>query len=90
MNAPNKQEWLRDVSWGWSDSQSTPGRAGARDRFQSLTLTMTHKPTHTTVTKSSPFVPNRSDELAKLRQKMWSELLLELQETLLSRDEQAD
>jgi hypothetical protein len=89
MSAPTKEEWLLDVLWSWSDSESTHGKAGARDRFQSLTLTMTHRPTNTIVTRSSAFVPNKSDELAKLRRKMWSELLHDLQQEILSHHEPA-
>ncbi|MGO8928694.1 MAG: hypothetical protein ACLQU3_17635 [Limisphaerales bacterium] len=89
MKASTKEEWLHDVFWSWSDSASTHGEAGARDKFQSLTLTMTHRPTNTIVTRSSAFVPNKSDQLAKLRQKMWSELLQELQQEVLSHHERA-
>jgi hypothetical protein len=89
MSASTKEEWLQDVLWSWGDSASTQGKAGARDKFQSLTLTMTHRPTNTIVTKSSAFVPNKSDELAKLRQKMWSELLRDLQQEVLRHHEPA-
>jgi hypothetical protein len=87
MSAPTKEEWLLDVLWSWSDSESTHGKARARDRFQSLTLTMTHMPTNTIVTRSSDFVPNKSDDLAKLRRKMWSELLHDLPQEVLSHHE---
>ncbi len=80
MKMSAKEEWIQDILWNWSDSASTHGKAGARDKFQSLTLTMTHKPTNTVVMRSSSFIPNKSDEIAKLRQKMWSELLQELQQ----------
>ena len=80
MSASTKHEWLHDMLWSWNDSESTHGKAGSRQKFQSLTLTMTHRPTNTIVSKSSAFVPNKSDELAKLRREMWSELLHELQQ----------
>ena len=89
MKASTKQEWLQDVLWSWSDSACTHGSAGGRDRFQSLTLTMTHRPTNTIVTRSSSFVPNKSDEIGKLRRKMWSDLLRELQHEVLSRHDHA-
>jgi hypothetical protein len=89
MIASTKEKWLQDVLWSWSDSASTHGKAGARDKFQSLTLTMTHRPTNTIATRSSAFVPNRSDEIAKLRQKMWSELLHDLQQEVLGHHEPA-
>jgi hypothetical protein len=82
MKASTKEEWLHDILWSWSDSASTHGKAGSRQKFKSLTLTMTHKPTNTIVTSSSSFVPNKSDEIAKVRRKMWSELLQQLQHTL--------
>ncbi len=89
MKASTKEEWLEDVLWSWSNSASTHGKAGARDKFQSLTLTITHRPTNTIVTRSSLFVPNKSNKLAKLRRKMWSELLQELQREVLSHHEPA-
>jgi len=89
MRASAKEEWLQEVFWSWSVSASTHGKAGARDKFQSLTLTMTHRPTNTIVTRSSAFGPNKSDELAKLRQKMWSELLPELRQEVLNHHEPA-
>ena len=89
MSAPTKEEWLLDVLWSWSDSESTHGKAGARDRFQSLTLTMTHRPTNIIRTTFSSFVPNKSDEVAKLRNKMWFELLKEMQQEVVSHYEPA-
>ena len=87
--APTKDEWLYDVLCIWSDSEGIHHKAGARQEFQPLTLTMTHRPTNTTATKSSSFVPNKSDELADLKRKMYLELLEELQQEVLSRHEPA-
>ena len=71
-----REKWLHDISWNWSGSSSTHGKAGSRDKFQSLTLTMTHNPTHISVTKSTSPVPNKRDKIAQLRSNLWSGLLL--------------
>ena len=89
MKASTKHEWLHDVLWNWNDSESTHGKAGSRQKFQSLTLTMTHRPTNIIRTKFSSFVPNKSDEVAKLRSKMWFELLKEMQQEVVSHYEPA-
>ena len=77
-----KEEWLDDISWNWSGPSKTHGKAGSRRKFQSLTLTMTHNPTHMSVVRSTPFIRNKPREVAAASRKLWSELLRELQAQL--------
>jgi hypothetical protein len=67
----SEHEWQ-----GWSKRQVPV--ADANDDSQA---------TNTIVTKSSAFIPDKSDELAKLRRKMWSDLLHDLQQEVLNRHE---
>ncbi len=79
-----KDEWLYDVSWSWSDSLDTHGRAGAAEKSQSLTLTMTHNPTHVSLIRSISVAQKRKHKISQLRSQFWLELFHDLQRRLLN------
>jgi hypothetical protein len=79
-----KDEWLYDVSWTWSDSLGANDRAGTREKSQSLTLTMTHNPTHVSLIRSISVAQRRRHKISQLRSQFWLELFHDLQRRLLN------
>ena len=90
MKAPTKEEWLYNFSWSWSGSSSTHGKAGARQKFQSLTLTMTHNPTRISVASTTPFIQNKREDVSRLRRKLWDDLFRELQQKIVAEQPNQD
>jgi hypothetical protein len=84
MKSSTKDKWLYDVSWSWSDSSSTHGKAGSRQKFQSLTLTMIHNPTRISLSSTTPFIQNRREDVSRLRSKLWRDLFEDLQRKIVA------
>jgi len=82
-------EWFYDVSWSWSDSLPTRGRAALKGKPQPLTLILTHNPTHISLVKSASLAQQARYKINQIRSELWLELFHELQQRLLSSKRQA-
>jgi hypothetical protein len=85
----DKEVWIYDVSWSWSEPLPAQSNAAVREKSQSLTLTMTHNPTHISLIKSASLVQNKLGKISQLRSQLWLELFHELQRKLLSNQDLA-
>lgn len=84
-----KEEWLYDISWSWSDALPAQGNDEAKEKLQSLTLTMTHKPTSVSLIRTTSLVQIKRGKISQHRSQFWLDLFHELQQKVLRNQDQA-
>ena len=85
-----KKKWFSEVSWSWSGSSNTHGRAGSRKKFHSSTITVTHKPSHVTLTKTTPYVENKREKIWELEHALFWQAFWELEQEMVRRGVSTD
>jgi len=81
--ARTNQEFICDISWHWSDSLPVQGNSESLEKSHSLTLTMSHNPTHISLVRSIPSAQIKKDRFSKLRSQLWLDLFHDLQRKIL-------